>query len=92
MNARTIMMVAALALAPSMASAADVIIRDRAPDVTVAPPGPDVTIERRAPAPSMRDEEETTGEGQADDNCRRTTVQKEDDSGRTTTIHKKECD
>jgi len=83
-------MVAALAV-PSVANADDVTIRDGTPGVTLQAPG--VVIERHGTPPSVRDEDrETKGAGSVDDNCRRTTVHKEDGDGRTTTIRKKECD
>jgi hypothetical protein len=92
MKTRTILgMVAALAMLPSVAFAEDVIIRDNGPDATPPPPG--VTIEHRDRAPGAGIEErDTNGAGPADDNCRRTTVRKEDADGHTTTIRKKECD
>jgi hypothetical protein len=84
-------MVAALALAPSMASAADVIIRDNGAEVVDQPSG--VVIERRVPPPPVVEEDDsTTGAAPQGDNCRYTTVHKEDADGRTTTIRKKECD
>ena len=91
MKARMILGLAAgLALLPSVAFAQDVIIRDRPPAVVVEPPG--VTIEH-GPPPAAIEERETTGAGPRDeDNCRRTTVHRQDADGRETTIRKTECE
>ena len=86
MNARILLAIAALAVAPSFASAEEVIIRDRVPDVTIERP-PAVTIER----PAGRVEERGTT-GLRDDDCKRTTIHKESSDGSSTTVRKKECD
>jgi hypothetical protein len=85
MNVKVLFAVAALVAVPSFASAEEVIVRERAPEVTVDRPA--VTIEKREPA--VRVEERATSG--ASEDCRRTTVHKEDASG-STTIRKKECD
>ncbi len=85
MKARILLAVAALAVAPSFASAEEVIIRDRAPEVTIERPA--VTVER----PAVRIEERGTV-GVRDEDCKRTTVHKESSDGSSTTVRKKECD
>jgi hypothetical protein len=92
MKARTILgLAASLILLPSVAFAEEVIIRERAPDVMVDPPGG--AIERHGPPPAAIEERETTGAAPRDeDNCRRTTVHRHDADGRSTTIHKTECE